>query len=133
MLAMRAEQKTVALNDFCHYVMSNYCHHFTVHFPLIGLLCKSTYLNCLRYRLPVCSNRSFLIIVAWSVLDFWKIKLEKSSSANWIFSLQKSISKLIFAGYSGSKNQVWNRLKIQFLELNFSKLIFQKLSTDQRW
>ena len=23
----------------------------------------------------------------WSVLDFWKIKLEKSSSMNWIFSL----------------------------------------------
>ena len=47
---------------------------------------------------------------------------------NWIFSLQKSISKLIFAGYTGSKNQVRNRLKIQFVELDFSKLIFQKSS-----
>ena len=28
---------------------------------------------------------------------------EKSSSTNWIFNLQKSISKLIFAGYTGSK------------------------------
>ena len=66
-----------------------------------------------------------------SVLDFWKIKFEKSSSTNWIFNLQKSISKLIFAGYTGSKNPVRNRLKIQFVELDFSKLIFQKSSTDQ--
>ena len=46
-------------------------------------------------------------------------------------SLQKSISKLILASYTGSKNQVWNRLKIQFIELDFSKLIFQISSTDQ--
>jgi hypothetical protein len=30
-----------------------------------------------------------------------------------------------------TKNQVRNRLKIQFVELDFSKLIFQKSSTDQ--
>ena len=36
-----------------------------------------------------------------------------------------SISKLIFAGYKSSKNQVRSRLKIQFVELNFSKSIFQ--------
>ena len=57
---------------------------------------------------------------------------EKSSSTNWIFKPQKSISKLIFAGYTGSKNQVRNRLKIQLVELYFSKLIFQKSSTDQQ-
>ena len=75
---------------------------------------------------------SILLTPCWSVLEFWKIKLEKSSSTNWIFSLQKSISKLIFAGYTGSKNPVRNRLKIQFVELDFSKLIFQKSSTDQQ-
>ena len=48
---------------------------------------------------------------------------------NWIFSLQKSISKLIYAGYTGSKNPVRNRLKIQFVEHDFSNLIFQKSST----
>ena len=48
------------------------------------------------------------------------------------FNLQKSISNLIFAGYTGSKNPVWNRLKIQFVELDFSNLIFQKSSTDQQ-
>ena len=75
--------------------------------------------------------RAFLwLSPCWSVLDFWKIKLEKSSSTNWIFSLQKSISKLIFAGYIGSKNPVRNRLKIQLAELDFSNLIFQKSSTD---
>ena len=35
-----------------------------------------------------------------------KIKFEKSSMTNWIFYLQKSILKLIFAGYRGSKNPV---------------------------
>ena len=48
-----------------------------------------------------------------------KIKFDK-----WIFSLQKSISKLIFEGYIGSKNQVWKRLKTQFVKLDFSNLIF---------
>ena len=47
-------------------------------------------------------------------------------------NLQKSISKLIFEGYTASKKSVWNRLKIQFVELDFSKLIFQKSSTDQQ-
>ena len=40
-----------------------------------------------------------------SVFDFWKVKIEKLSSTNWIFNLQKSILKLIFAGYTGSKIQ----------------------------
>ena len=31
-----------------------------------------------------------------------------------------------------SKNQVRNRLKIQFVKLDFSNLIFQKSSTDQQ-
>ena len=62
-----------------------------------------------------------------SVLEFWKIKLENLSSMNWIFSLQKSISKNI-----GSKNSVRNRLKIHFVEMDFSKMIFQKSSTDQQ-
>ena len=60
------------------------------------------------------------------------LNFEKSSrTTTWIFSLQKSISKLIFAGYTGSKNQVKNRLKTQFVKLDFSGLIFQKSSTDQ--
>ena len=50
----------------------------------------------------------------WSVLELKKIKLENSSSMNWIFSLQKSISKLICVGYTGSKNQVRNSVKIKF-------------------
>ena len=46
--------------------------------------------------------------------------------------MQKSISKLIFAGYTESKNPVQNRLKIQFLEFDYSKLIFQISITDQQ-
>ena len=36
----------------------------------------------------------------------------------------------IFAGDTGSKNPIRNRLNIQFVELDFSKLNFQKSSTD---
>ena len=40
-------------------------------------------------------------------LIFEKVgKLEESSSTNWIFSLQKSIWKLISVDYTGSKNPV---------------------------
>ena len=42
------------------------------------------------------------------------------SSMNWIFSLQKSISI------------DWIRVKIKFVELDLSKFIFQKSSTDQQ-
>ena len=65
-----------------------------------------------------------------SALDSWKSKFEKSSSMNWIYNLQKLILKLIFADYTGSKNPVRNRLKIHFVKLDSSKLIFQKSSTD---
>ena len=39
---------------------------------------------------------------------------------------------MIFAGYTGSENPVRNRLKIQFVEFDFSKLIFQKSRADQQ-
>ena len=45
---------------------------------------------------------------------------------------KKLISKLIFAGCTGSKDQVRNKLKIQFIELDFSNLIFQKSGRDQQ-
>ena len=61
-----------------------------------------------------------------SVLYFWKITFEKSSSMNWIFNLKKWISKLIFAGYTGSKNLVWKWLKIEFVKLDFPTWFFKK-------
>ena len=39
---------------------------------------------------------------------------------------------MIFVSYMGSKNPVRNRLKIQFDEPDFYKLIFQKSSSDQQ-
>ena len=56
------------------------------------------------------------------------LSFEKSSWKNQVrqtgfFNLQKS--KLIFAGYTGSKNPVQNRLNIQFIEHDFSNLIFK--------
>ena len=65
------------------------------------------------------------LIPCWSVLDFWKINLEKSSSTNYfeidfyclcvvVCSLQKSIWKSIW-------KLIFCRLKIQLVELDFSK------------
>ena len=56
-----------------------------------------------------------------------KIRLDKLE-----VSLQKSISKLIFTGKTNSKNPVRNSLRIKFIKLDFSKLIFQKSSADQQ-
>ena len=84
----------------------------------------------------ICINPNVLILLAkpTDLVALRSIHLylifEKSNWMNWIFNLQKSIPKLIIAGYTGSKNPVRNRLKIQFVELNFSNLIFQKSSTD---
>jgi hypothetical protein len=38
---------------------------------------------------------------------------------------------LSFAGYTGSKDPIQNKPKIQIVKLNFSKSIFQKSSADQ--
>ena len=50
------------------------------------------------------------------------LNFEKLSSTNWIFSLQKSILKSFIN--TCIKNPVQNRLKIQFIQLDFSQLIF---------
>ena len=56
-----------------------------------------------------------ILTPSWSVLDFWKIKFEKSGLTNWNFNVQKSILKLIFVGYTGSKNPVWTGKKFQLV------------------
>ena len=65
-----------------------------------------------------------------NLLAFGAEELSRPIHLYLIFNLQKSILKSIFAGYTGSKNPVRNKLKIQFVELDFSNLIFQKSSTD---
>ena len=54
-----------------------------------------------------------------SVLDFWTIKFENSSLTNWIFNLQKSILKSIFACNTGSKSLV---RRTWFFKHDFSKI-----------
>ena len=68
----------------------------------------------------------------WSVLDFWKINLEKSSSTNWIFSLFRT--KFLLHVHPAKFNFDFDfcRLKIRFVDLKFSNLIFQNSSTDQQ-
>ena len=96
-----------------------------------------------RFPIQICWIQKCLLWRQWSSSEYYSVPLlictwflknqvVKSSLTNWIFSLQKSILKLIFAGYTSSKNPVRNRQKIQFIEHDFSKLIFQKSSTDHQ-
>ena len=72
-----------------------------------------------------------------SVLDFWTIKFENSSLTNWIFNLQKSILKSIFACNTGSKSLVrrtwffkhdFSKIKCRWIERQvFTIYIFQAL------
>ena len=63
----------------------------------------------------------------WSVLDFWKINLEKSCSTNWIFSLFRT-GFLLPNAYVACKNQFQNWFLLAknpvhrtwFLQLDFS-------------
>ena len=70
----------------------------------------------------------FFFQVSWLYNYIFPVELylnfEKSS---WKSQVRRtgSILKLIFAGYKGNKNPVWNRLKMQFIKLDFSKLIFR--------
>ena len=68
----------------------------------------------------------------WSVLDFWKINLEKSSSTNWIFSLFQTIFLQPVEPTKINLEIDFYRLKILFDELDFYNLIFFKSSTDQQ-
>ena len=88
--------------------MVDFLLFLTTDFPILLEFAKSNEIIC------------FLFIKSLGLY----LNFEKSSWKN--LDLQKSISKLIFAAYTDSKNPVWNRLKIQFVQLDFSKLIFQK-------
>ena len=78
----------------------------------------------------VCHKKLIIHMPYPSVLDFLKIKLEKSNLTNWIFSLFRT--GLLPPAQPGKINFEIDfcRSKIQFLELDFSNLIFQKSSTD---
>ena len=84
-------------------------------------------------NIPKCATLKKVITFNFSVcFDFFKVKLppvylhlifEILSVTRFFFNFKISslkikkinlISKLIFAGYTGSKNQVWNRQKIKF-------------------
>ena len=58
-------------------------------------------------------------------LIFEKTSFKNQVLQTGLLACKKSISKLIFAGYTGSKNQVQNRLKIKFVELDFSKSMYR--------
>ena len=57
---------------------------------------------------------------------------EKSSSTNWIFSLFQTGVLLPVQPAKINFEIDFSRLKLQFVELEFSNLIFQNSSTDQQ-
>jgi hypothetical protein len=61
----------------------------------------------------------------WSVLDIWKINLEKLSSMNWIFSLFQTWFLLPVYPAKINFEIDFCRLKIQFVELDFSKIKYR--------
>ena len=75
----------------------------------------------------------------WSVLDIWKINLEKSGSTNWIFSL--SISNWISIAWVACKNQFRNwflqaknpALRTWFFQLDFSKIKYRSVGCWIMW
>ena len=62
------------------------------------------------------------------------VKTQKFQNSIAEHSVKNQVQRTRFlpckTGYTGSKNPVQNRLKIQFIEFDFSNLVFQKSSTD---
>ena len=54
-----------------------------------------------RWHVKKNKNAKMCGTPCWSMLDFWKINLEKSSSMNWIFSLHRTVCV-------ACKNQIQN-------------------------
>ena len=95
---------------------------FWMHSNAIWFLQSDFLKNSRRRRLSLC----------WSILDFWKINLEKSSLKNWIFSLFRTGFLLPVQHAKISFEIDFCRLRIKFVELDFYNLIFQKSSEDQK-
>ena len=65
-------------------------------------------------------------------VDFWKINLEKSSSTTGLLVYFKLN---LYTACVACKNQFGNgflQVKFQFVDFEFSNLIFQNLNTDQQ-
>ena len=60
-----------------------------------------------------------------SVHDFFKSSLKNQVRETGFLTCKNQFRIWFFADYTGSKNPVRNRLKIQFVEFDFSNLIFQ--------
>ena len=78
--------------------------------------------NVSNWQTPSPSKKAltYIIDVPFPPVDLY-LNFEKSSLKNQVRRTGFFFSKLIFAGSTGSKNQVRNRLKIQFVELDFSE------------
>ena len=73
-----------------------------------------------------------IMALALSIFAYFFEKSVWKSSTNWIFNLQKSVSKLIFVGYKAVKIQFEIDEKSSLLTLIFPTFfkIYQKYSTD---
>ena len=112
--------------------------YFFAYYDLRSLLLKWRRRRCwqntaLVFHTYFFAYPSSIVTPCWSVLEFkkkssWKTQVPwtgflafKNQFGNWFLQATQAV-----------KNPVWKRLKIQFVKLDFSKLIFQKSSTDQQ-
>ena len=80
--------------------------------------------NYVNYEYRVLRNTSYSLQIQINLTSrSSETPVSYQSSKNWICSLQKSILKLIFAGYTGSENSIWNRqtwfFQLDFLEIKY--------------
>ena len=105
-------------------VQSFLCEHLTKFPYIVQKTIKKNHTinlpkNCPKYHAQKMCIKSTLSI---SVdLHFWKKDFDKLH-----------FSDLNFADYTGNKNQVWTRPKMEFVDIHFWKFIFKKSVADQQ-
>ena len=69
----------------CHIFLPQYCARKDIPCGLSMISLMET--KCGKFLAKKTKLELAMLSQTWSVLDFWKINLEKSSLTNWIFSL----------------------------------------------
>ena len=115
-----------------------------LHTYLVYLEDLSFYDACYMYSIFRNTALNEYLTPNWSVLDFWKFNLKKSSSTFLKIQFEEIkfnevdflfISNWTFTACVAYKNHFRNwflQKKIQFVDLDFSNLIFQNSITDQQ-
>ena len=99
---------------------------------LFSQICRSADMFSIFLQMTFSTeNKPFTMVIKYlSVPFFWKIKLEKSGSTNWIFVYLKLGFYYLCTNFLVD----FCRLKIQFVELDFSKIKYRWIQVIiNRW